>query len=56
MLQKIGDIQFYDNARLQMLGLYVEMTVNPKYIAKYDFPATTSGYFTHLEYIETVPQ
>ena len=56
LLQKAGDIQYYDNARLQMFGLYVEMTVNPKFIANYDFPATTSGYFTHLEYIETVPK
>jgi ABC-type transport system substrate-binding protein len=56
LLQKLGDIQYYDNARIQMFGLYVEMTVNPKYISNYDFPATMSGYFSHLEYIETVPQ
>ncbi len=56
LLQKMGDIQYYDNARLQMFGLYVEMTVNPKYVANYDFPSTMSGYFTHLEYIDTVPQ
>ena len=56
LLQKMGDIQYYDNARLQMFGLYVEMTVNPNYVANYDFPATMSGYFSHLEYIDTVPQ
>jgi len=56
ILQEIGDIQFYDNARLQMFGLYVEMTVNPKYVDNYDFPATMSGYFTHLEYVQTLPQ
>ena len=55
LLQKAGDIQYYDNARLQMFGLFVEMTVNPKFVANYDFPATTSGYFTHLEYIDIVP-
>ena len=54
LLQKIGDIQYYDNARLQMFGLHVEMAVNPKYVANYDFPATMSGYYTHLEYIEMV--
>ena len=56
LLQKLGDIQYYDNARLQMFGAYVEMTVNPKYVIDYKFPATMSGYFSHLEYIETVPQ
>ena len=56
LLQRIGDIQFYDNARLQLFGLYVDMTVNPKFVANYDFPATMSGYFTHLEYVETVPR
>ena len=56
LLQKMGDLQYYDNARLQMFGLYVEMTVNPKFISNYDFPATMSGYFSHLEYIDTVPQ
>jgi hypothetical protein len=52
----MGDIQYYDNARLQMFGLYVEMTVNPDYVTNYDFPSTMSGYFSHLEYIDTVPQ
>ena len=56
ILQELGNIQYYDNARIQMFGLYVEMTVNPKFIANYDFPATMSGYFSHMEYVETVPQ
>jgi ABC-type transport system substrate-binding protein len=56
LLRKMGDIQYYDNARLQMFGLFVEMMVNPEYIANYEFPSTMSGYFSHLEYIETVPQ
>ena len=56
LLQQIGDITFYDHARLMLFGLYVEMAVNPEYVSNYDFPATTSGYFTHLEYIEIVPQ
>ena len=56
LLQIIGDIQFYDNARIQLFGLYVDMTVNPQFVASYDFPATVSGYFTHLEYVETVPR
>jgi ABC-type transport system substrate-binding protein len=56
LLQQIGDITFYDHARLMLFGLYVEMAVNPEYVSNYDFPATMSGYFTHLEYVETVPQ
>ena len=56
LLRDIGDISYYDHSRIQMFGLYPEMSVNPKYISNYDFPSTMSGYFTHLEYVETVPQ
>ena len=56
LLRDVGDISYYDHSRIQMFGLYPEMSVNPKYISNYDFPSTMSGYFTHLEYVETVPQ
>jgi hypothetical protein len=39
-----------------MFGLNAEIVVNPKYIANYVFPGLMSGYYTHLEYIEVVPQ
>ena len=56
LLRAAGDDQYYGHARLNMFGLFPELTVNPNFVSNYDFPSTMSGYFTHLEYVETVPQ
>jgi ABC-type transport system substrate-binding protein len=56
ILREIGDIIYYEHAMIQMFGLDAEIVVNPKYIANYVFPGLMSGYYTHLEHIETVPQ
>jgi hypothetical protein len=39
-----------------MFNISSEIMVNPEFIAGYKFPGLMSGFYTHLEYIETVPQ
>ena len=56
ILQEIGNIVYDEFGVLQMFALTTEIMANPKFIAEYIFPGNVSGFFTHLEYIKTVPQ
>jgi peptide/nickel transport system substrate-binding protein len=56
ILRQMGDIVYDEFGVLQMFALTSEIVGNPKFIAEYVFPGNISGFFTHLEYIKTVPQ
>jgi hypothetical protein len=56
LLREIGDHKFNEFADVPLFWLFAEATVNPKFIADYEFPGTIVGYFTHLEYIKLAPQ
>jgi peptide/nickel transport system substrate-binding protein len=55
LLREIGDHKFNEFADIPLYWLFAEATVNPKFIADYEFPGTIVGYFTHLEYIKLAP-
>jgi hypothetical protein len=42
-------------SEIPLFWLFVEATVNPRFIADYTFPGTITGFFTHLEYIKLAP-
>jgi peptide/nickel transport system substrate-binding protein len=52
ILQEIGDHYMDEFAVIPMFWFFSEITVDPKYIADYEFPGTAAGFFTHLEYIK----
>jgi peptide/nickel transport system substrate-binding protein len=56
LLRDMGNIIYDEFAVLQMFGFSAEIMANPKFVAEYVFPGTINGFFTHLEYIDTVPQ
>ena len=56
LLREIGDHKFNEFADIPLFWLFAEATVNPQFIADYEFPGTIVGYFTHLEYIKLMPQ
>jgi peptide/nickel transport system substrate-binding protein len=56
LLREIGDQLYNDFGVINMFNISSEIMVNPKFIAGYKFPGLMSGFYTHLEYIETVPQ
>jgi peptide/nickel transport system substrate-binding protein len=56
LLREIGDHKFNEFADIPLFWLFAEATVNPQFIADYEFPGTIVGYFTHLEYIKLAPQ
>jgi ABC-type transport system substrate-binding protein len=55
LLREIGDHKFNAFADIPLYWLFAEATVNPKFVADYEFPGTIVGYFTHLEYIKLAP-
>ena len=56
LLREIGDVLYNEFAVIQMFNISSEIMVNPSFVAGYKFPGLMSGFYTHLEYIETVPQ
>ena len=56
IMQQIGDICFEQICTLPMFDVAPDIAINPKFIKSYVFPGFVSGFYTHLEYIETVPQ
>jgi|SRR5918992_1963067 ABC-type transport system substrate-binding protein len=56
LLREMGDIIYNEFGLMQMFGISVEIVANPKFIAEYVFPGNVTGFFTHVEYIKTVPQ
>ena len=56
LLREIGDHKFYNFASIPMFWLRNDMTVDPQYIGKYDFPGPVISAYSHLEYIELATQ
>ena len=52
LLQEIGDHKFDNFASIPMFWLRNDMTVDPEFIGKYDFPGPVISAYSHLEYIE----
>jgi ABC-type transport system substrate-binding protein len=55
LLREAVGHKFNEFADIPMFWLHAEAGVNPKYIAEYTFPASITGFFTHLEYIKLAP-
>ncbi len=56
IMREIGDFCYDNICTLPMFDIAPDIALNPKYIESYVFPGFISGFYTHLEYIETVPQ
>ena len=56
IMREVGDFCFDNICTLPMFDVAPDIAINPKYISSYVFPGFISGFYTHLEYIETVPQ
>ena len=56
LFQAVGDICFREICNIPMYNVAPQIAVNTKYIANYVYPGFISGYYTHLEFVETVPQ
>ncbi len=56
IMRDIGDFCFEQICTLPMFDIAPDIAINPKFIKSYTFPGFISGFYTHLEYIETIPQ
>ena len=56
IMRDIGDFCFDNICTLPMFDVAPDIAINPEYIESYVFPGFISGFYTHLEYIKTVPQ
>ncbi len=56
IMREIGDFCFDNICTMPMFDIAPDIAINPKFIKSYVFPGFISGFYTHLEYIETVPQ
>jgi ABC-type transport system substrate-binding protein len=56
IMRDIGDFCYDNICALPMFDIAPDIAINPNYIESYVFPGFISGFYTHLEYIETVPQ
>ena len=56
LFREIGDICFREVCTLPMFNVAPEIAVNSKFIKDYVYPGFISGYYTHLEFLETMPQ
>ena len=56
IMREVGDFCYDNFCALPMFDIAPDIAINPKYIESYVFPGFISGFYTHLEYIETVPQ
>jgi len=56
LMRSVGDFCFDAICSLPMFDVRPDIAVNPKFIKNYVFPGFISGFYTHLEFIETVPQ
>lgn len=56
LMREIGDFCYEQICTLPMFDIAPDIAVNPKFIKSYVFPGFISGFYTHLEYIETIPQ
>ena len=56
IMREVGDFCYDNICTLPMFDVAPDIAINPKFIKSYVFPGFISGFYTHLEYIETVPQ
>ncbi len=56
IMREMGDFCYDNFCALPMFDIAPDIAINPNYIESYVFPGFISGFYTHLEYIETVPQ
>ena len=56
IMRDIGDFCYDNVCAMPMFDIAPDIAINPEYIESYVFPGFISGFYTHLEYIETVPQ
>ncbi len=56
IMREIGDFCFEQICTLPMFDVAPDIAINPEFIKSYVFPGFVSGFYTHLEYIETIPQ
>ena len=56
ILQEMGNLCFELVCSLPMFAIAPNIAVNPKYVKDYVYPGFINSFYTHLEYVETVPQ
>ena len=56
ILQEMGNLCFELVCSLPMFAIAPDIAVNPKYVRDYVYPGFINSFYTHLEYVETVPQ
>ena len=56
ILQEIGDYCFEMVCSLPMFAIAPDIAANPQYVKDYVYPGFINSFYTHLEYVETVPQ
>ena len=56
ILQEMGNLCFELVCSLPMFAIAPDIAVNPKYVKDYVYPGFINSFYTHLEYVETVPQ
>ena len=56
ILQEMGNLCFELVCSLPMFSIAPDIAVNPKYVRDYVYPGFINSFYTHLEYVETVPQ
>ena len=56
ILQGMGNLCFELVCSLPMFSIAPDIAVNPKYVRDYVYPGFINSFYTHLEYVETVPQ
>ena len=55
LLRESGDHKFQECAEMPLFWLSAEAGVHPQYVAEYIFPGSSTGFFTHLEYVKLAP-
>lgn len=56
ILQEIGDYCFEMVCSIPMFAIAPDIAANPNYVKDYVYPGFINSFYTHLEYVETVPQ
>jgi peptide/nickel transport system substrate-binding protein len=56
ILQEMGNLCFELVCSLPMFAIAPDIAANPKYVKDYIYPGFINSFYTHLEYVETVPQ
>ena len=54
--QEIGDYCFEMVCSIPMFAIAPDIAANPNYVKDYVYPGFINSFYTHMEYVETVPQ